>query len=132
MLLSFSGSCTGVASPLGALNPAEDLVKKKEFEKAGEFFWGAVACFINALEFLYTGKAHAKHGEMVEEAKKIAIGRENLRLLDAIGDAEKLHANYYHSFISKDEYPEYYEKARYALMEFEKILTEELAKFVYR
>lgn len=106
---------------------AEALVKKGELEKAGEFFWGAIACYINALELLYTGKAHARHSEMVIEAKTIASGRKDIRLLEAIREAEKLHANYYHSFITKDEFPVYYAAAKYAFIEFQKILEESLS-----
>ncbi|MCS4540696.1 MAG: hypothetical protein HYU03_08415 [Thaumarchaeota archaeon] len=46
----------------------EELAMKGELEKAGEFFWGAISCYLNALEFLDKGKAHGGHGEMVKMA----------------------------------------------------------------
>jgi hypothetical protein len=105
---------------------ADQLVRKHELEKAGEFYWGAVGCYLNALQFLFTGKAHSGHGEMVLEAKRIATERGDEPLLEAVKAAEKLHANYYHSFISEDEFPEYYEKALFAVRAFKGILSEKL------
>lgn len=107
---------------------AEALVKKDELEKAGEFYWGALACYLNSLELLYTGKAHSGHAEMVREAKSIASSRGDPDLVKAIGMAEKLHANYYHNILSPDEFPDYYERWKYAFQKFGEILKDELAR----
>ncbi len=103
----------------------EGLAKKGELEKAGEFFWGAIACYINALRFMHTGKAHGGHKEMVLDAKKIAAQIGDTPLFEAIEGAEKFHANYYHSFIPKDEFPQYYKKAEYAFLAFHRLLEQE-------
>jgi hypothetical protein len=108
---------------------ADGLVRKGELEKAGEFYWGALTCYLNSLELLRTGKSHSKHGEMVREAKQIASNRSDPALFNALQSAEKLHANYYHSILSEDEFPDYYEKWKYAFQGFEKILKEELSRW---
>lgn len=109
---------------------AEGLIRKGELEKAGEFLWGSIACYINCVELLHTGKAHSGHKEMVIEAKNIATVAQDTRLFEAIVGAEKLHANYYHSIIPEDEFPEYYDKAKYAFVTIQRILGDELASIV--
>jgi hypothetical protein len=109
-------------------NNGKLLLKKGELEKAGEMFWGAISCYINAIQLLHTGKAYGDHKQMVNDAKKIATNVGDKNLLDAIEQAEKFHANFYHGFIPKDEFPKYYEKAVYAFVTFDRILQQELAK----
>ena len=105
-----------------------ELVQKGEMEKGGEFIWGAVGAYLNALELLKTGKAKADHGQMVKNAEGVANSLGDKRLDEAIKSAEKLHANYYHSFLTKEEFLERAERARYAYERFGKILEDELSR----
>jgi hypothetical protein len=104
------------------------LVRRGELEKAGEFFWGAIASYVNALRFIYQGKASSGHKEMVLAAKEMAMQANDSKLFQAIETSEKFHANYYHGFISKDEFSKYYEEAKYAFDSFHSILERERVK----
>ena len=93
---------------LRCLANAEELAKRGELSKAGEMLWGAVVSYINAIAALMRGEPLRRHREVLRAAREIAIARGNEKLLRAFRRAEALHADFYHEFISREDFMEYH------------------------
>lgn len=57
---------------------------KGEYEKTGEFLWGALAAYINAIVFLRTGEAKYNHSKLVTAGKNIPKVVKDPDLLKAV------------------------------------------------
>lgn len=89
------------------LENAEKMISEKEYSKAGEMLWGAIATLLKAIGIMYS-KPIRNHRELIEIAKYIALVENDEELRKAIVQyAQALHANYYEEFIDMDEFPKY-------------------------
>ncbi|MDT7971178.1 MAG: PaREP1 family protein [Vulcanisaeta sp.] len=83
------------------LKEAEEEYAKGDLVQASEKLWGSVASLLNAIAEV-RGWEHSSHRDyqiIVENLFKETGDRELSICFDA---AEKLHANFYHNFLSKD------------------------------
>ncbi len=93
------------------LKNANDMIRKKEYSKAGEMVWGAVATIIKAIGILY-GRRTKNHREIIDLAKSISLQLNDKELLEGIVKyAQGFHANYYENFIEPEFFTDYYEKS---------------------
>ena len=85
------------------LKGAEEEYAKGDLVQASEKLWGAVASLLNAIAEV-RGWKHVSHRDyhiIVDNLFKETNDRELLICFDA---ASKLHANFYHDFMSKDAF----------------------------
>jgi len=83
--------------------------------------WGAFSCYVNAVGALF-GKVTHKHIQLVRVAKQLALERKDPAMFEQITQAERLHANFYHNFMTEEDFAKHYS----VLLEFLKKLSEEL------
>jgi len=81
------------------LKDAEELYAKGDLAQAGERYWGAVTALLNAIGEKrgwshYTHRDYAEIVERLSEELKEPLGR-------LFAGVERLHANYYHNFLTK-------------------------------
>ena len=95
-------------------NSAE-LLRRGELAKAGEMLWGAFVSYLNAIAVLLRGEPLRGHGEVRRLGRQVAIARGDRELHEYITTAEAMHANFYHEFMGKEEFMEYYGRALRAL-----------------
>ncbi len=74
-------------------------INRGEIEKASEMLWGALSCYANALSVLIRKKSLTTHSETVNFLKELAKETRDPQIIDAVGQAQQLHANFYHGFI---------------------------------
>ena len=107
---------------------AKIFLDKKEYEKTGEFLWGALAAYINAIIFIRTGEARYNHNKLVKAGEGIAKAVQDQDLLKAIkGTGQKLHANYYHGFLIVEDFQDMFPEIEKAIEKLDKILLNELS-----
>jgi hypothetical protein len=81
------------------LRESEELYAKGDLAQAGEKYWGAITALINAIAER-RGWSHYTHGDYAEIIERLSEElREPLGRLFA--SVERLHANYYHNFLTK-------------------------------
>jgi DNA-binding protein H-NS len=80
------------------LAEAEELYRKGDLPQSGEKYWGATAALLNAIAE-ERGWPHYSHRDYAEIVEKLS---EQLKepLGPLFANAERLHANYHHSFLS--------------------------------
>lgn len=88
---------------------AEKLYTKGDLVQAGEKYWGAVAALINAIgeRRNWNHYSHRDYSEIIErlsEELKEPLGR-------FFASVERLHANYYHGFLSRMNFEAHKEDA---------------------
>ncbi len=106
---------------------AKIFLDKKEYEKTGEFLWGALAAYINAIVFFKTGKAKYNHNKLVKAGEDIAKEVNDPDLLKAINrTGQKLHANYYHGFLILEDFKDMFPEIEKAIEKLDKILSSQL------
>ncbi|RSN76516.1 PaREP1 family protein [Candidatus Methanodesulfokora washburnensis] len=81
------------------LSEAEELYKRRDLSQSGEKYWGAVAALLNAIAEKkgwphYSHRDYADIVEKLSEELKEPLGR-------LFASAERLHANYYHNFLTE-------------------------------
>ncbi len=96
------------------LSEARDYVDKGDTVQASEKYWGAIASLLNIIGEL-RNMPHYKHSGYwdIIELVAVEIGGE---IIDMYGVAERLHANFYHNFIRKENFA-YYRKRVERLIE---------------
>jgi len=92
-----------------------ELLRRGELAKAGEMLWGALVSYLNAIAVLLRGEPLRRHGEVRKLGRQVAIARGDRELHEYIITTEAIHANFYHEFMSKEEFLEYYARALRAL-----------------
>lgn len=102
------------------------MIRKKEYTKAGEMLWGAIAELLKTIGIMY-GKPVKNHKELIGIAKEISLENEELRKA-IIHYAQGLHANYYEEFIDIDVFPEYWRESLKAYEKLFKIIIEKHGK----
>ena len=107
----------------GALRAnADAAISGGELDKAGEFLWGVMACYLNALKLMYTGKTAGTHKELMEVAIMVAKELGDERFRRAIKNAERLHANFYHLFLDAEDFARIYDDILYAARQLHELL----------
>ena len=91
------------------LKDAEELYAKGDLAQAGEKYWGAVTALLNAIGEKrgwnhYTHRDYAEIVERLSEELKEPLGR-------LFAGVERLHANYYHNFLTKVNFEAHKEDA---------------------
>jgi len=102
----------------------DESIGRGELDKAGEFLWGVVSCYLNALRLMLTGRVAADHKELMATAEQVAKNLNDERFIRAIREAERLHANFYHSFLDLQGFTQTYGEVMYALERLHGKLTE--------
>ncbi len=80
------------------LAEAEELYRKGDLPQSGEKYWGATAALLNAIAE-ERGWPHYSHKDYADIVEKLSE-QLNEPLGPLFANAERLHANYYHSFLS--------------------------------
>jgi hypothetical protein len=75
---------------------------RREFDKASEDLWGVVNAIASALSILLSGKPIKDHRNLRELINDIAI--ENPEIIKLYREAERLHANFYHGFLTQEDF----------------------------
>lgn len=85
---------------------ARRYANEENFPQACEKYWGAVTSLLNIVGEL-KNMDHYKHSDYWEIMEIIAVEVKDEELLKLFAIAEKMHANYYHNFIKKKNFPSY-------------------------
>ena len=104
---------------------ADEAISRGELDKASEFLWGIVSCYLNGLKLLRTGKPASNHRELVRVAEDVEKVLADERFSTAMRNAEKLHANFYHMFLSTRDLAQLYREIMYALKRLHELLYRE-------
>ncbi|RLF23575.1 MAG: PaREP1/PaREP8 domain-contain protein [Thermoprotei archaeon] len=89
------------------LEEAKKYFEKGELSQAGEKYWGATTALLNIVA-LRRGWRHYSHRDYSDIVERIAEELKNPVISKLFAIAERLHANYYHSFIrSKELFDDY-------------------------
>jgi hypothetical protein len=103
------GSTFGMRLHDRYLREAEELYASGDLARAGEKYWGAVTALINAIAERrgWSHYSHRDYAEVIErlsEELKEPLGR-------LFASVERLHANYYHNFLTKVNFDAHREDA---------------------
>lgn len=88
------------------LRNVDELIEKKELNKAGEMLWGSIAELLKAIGIInnYPTRTHA---ELMNLAQVIYTITNDVELRKAIKrDAQALHANFYQNFMDEEIFHE--------------------------
>ncbi|NVM30987.1 MAG: hypothetical protein HWN65_19255 [Candidatus Helarchaeota archaeon] len=92
------------------LKNANLMVKKQEYNKAGEMLWGAMTSLLKAIGIMHN-KPIRNHKEIIKVAKFIALIKNDKELNEAIvNSGQTLHANFYENFLDLEVFKEHQEK----------------------
>jgi hypothetical protein len=102
---------------------AEELYKKGEFPQSGEKYWGATAALLNAIaeKRKWPHYSHRDYAEIVEKLSEQL--KEPLGPLFA--NTERLHANYYHNFLSPLNFEAHRQQTLKLIEKLRTLLTQE-------
>ncbi len=90
------------------LADAEELYRKGDLAQAGEKYWGAVTALLSAIAEK-RGLPHYTHRDFWEVVEVIVEETRNPDYSTLFSLAEKLHANFYHSFLRKEPFDKHRE-----------------------
>lgn len=76
------------------------MLAEGALDKASETLWGLFTDYTHALSLVSTGRILSRHKETVSYAREVGTTRGDDRLLRAVNAAERMHANFYHGFVS--------------------------------
>ena len=85
------------------LNDAEELYNKGDLPQSGEKYWGAVAALLNAIAEK-RGLPHYSHGDYAVLIDELYRETKDKALVVDFRMVEGLHANFYHNFMSREEF----------------------------
>jgi hypothetical protein len=105
------------------LAEAEELYEKGDLPQSGEKYWGAAAALLNAIAE-ERGWPHYSHRDYAEIVEKLS---EQLKepLGPLFANAERLHANYYHNFLSPLNFEAHREQTLKLIEKLKTLLTQE-------
>ena len=96
---------------------------KGEYTKAGELLWGSIAEAAKALSLKYTGQPVNDHKKIRYYLDKLCLGYDNKEYCRELNRAaERLHINFYETFLEKDEFLETFEKGKLLLSFLENLI----------
>lgn len=81
---------------------AQKFLKNKEFEKASEMMWGAMASILKA-KGAEAGLIIGGHAKLWEYAGKLSKETNNPEIFNSFELASNLHKNFYESYLSEQE-----------------------------
>ncbi len=90
------------------LKEGRNLLKDKNYNQAGEKYWGAVATLIKAVADK-KGKKLMSHGEIWKFIKEIADEMKEEGIINLFGSANNLHQNYYEGWLPPEVVKKYAE-----------------------
>ena len=85
-----------------------NLYAKGDLQQAGEKLWGAVVSLINAYASL-RGLPHYTHRDLWVAVERIVEETKDPEYSVLFGSAERLHANFYHNFMTKQSFDKHVE-----------------------
>lgn len=77
--------------------------EKKAFSKASEYLWGVLNNLVTAIA-LFDGINNLNHAEIIAFVKKISVERELPELRIQMSVANNIHANFFHDFMSEEDF----------------------------
>ncbi|MBI4181801.1 MAG: hypothetical protein HY520_02435 [Candidatus Aenigmarchaeota archaeon] len=86
---------------------AENPIQKRDFRKASELLWGAIAQAMKALG-ASSGITIRTRGQIRDFVKQIAQDMSDPAFFKTFRQLEALHRNFYDEEILEEEFPEYY------------------------
>jgi len=89
------------------LDEAQKYAEMGDIVQASEKYWGAITSLLNIIGEL-RNMPHYRHSDYWEIIETIAMELDK-EVIDLYGIAERLHANFYHNFIKKENF-QYYRK----------------------
>ena len=92
------------------LDEAEEHYQRGELVQAGEKLWGAICALLNAIGELRR-LPHYSHRDYVDIVEILVRETEDLELARLFASAERLHANFYHGFLSRPSFEAHREDA---------------------
>lgn len=95
------------------LSNADKKLAEGELSKAGEFLWGAIAIQLKTIGALNDFPVD-DHAKTIVVGDRVAAARNDPQLRAAIMMAEKLHANYYETFLREEEFTRYVAEVKLA------------------
>jgi len=98
------------------LSEARRFTNEGDIPQASEKYWGAVTSLLNIVGEL-KNMDHYKHSDYWEIMETIMVDVGNKELSRLFATVEKMHANYYHNFIKKENFPSYAEAAEELIKE---------------
>ena len=85
------------------LKAAEELYARNDLAQAGEKYWDAVTALLNAIAEL-KGWGHYSHRDYDVIIGRLYKETGDRSILTNFGMVERLHANFYHNFMDKEEF----------------------------
>ena len=85
---------------------AKKLAEKGDIVQAGEKYWGAITALLNIVGEL-KNVSHYSHSDYWDIMEMIIAETQDDEIRRLFATAEKMHANYYHGFIRKENFPSY-------------------------
>ena len=92
------------------LDEAEEHYRAGELVQAGEKLWGAVCALLNAIGEL-KGLPHYSHRDYVDIIEALVQETGDRELARFFASAERLHASFYHAFLSRPSFEAHREDA---------------------
>lgn len=73
----------------------------ENYSKASEFLWGALNNLFFAIGLFY-GRKIGKHNEVIIFLNELATEQQSDKMIEQMRAAERIHANFFHNFMTKD------------------------------
>ena len=101
---------------------AEELYERGDFVQAGEKYWGAVTALLNALAEK-RGWPHYSHRDYAVAVERLYNETGDKELVINFSLAERLHANFYHNFLSPQGFQLHREAVLTLIQKLKKLTT---------
>ena len=98
--------------------------EEKAFSKAAEYLWGVLNNLVTSIALFY-GHKSLNHQQIISFVKTLAHEKKMGEMIEQMSAANSLHANYYHDFMSEDDF-EINKKKTLKLLETLKTILNEL------
>ncbi len=89
---------------------AKKLAKENDIVQASEKYWGAITALLNIIGEL-KNVSHFSHSDYWDIMEMIISETQDDEMRRLLATVEKMHANYYHNFIRKENFPSYVKDA---------------------
>ncbi|MBI2304614.1 MAG: HEPN domain-containing protein [Chloroflexi bacterium] len=96
------------------LENAAEVLGKEEWEKGAEFIWGALAEALKAVA-LSNDRLLRTHSELRRFARELSKERQDPEISEAFARGERLHSDFYESFLDPEDIAEDMEHIRRAV-----------------
>jgi len=82
-------------------------IKQEEYPKAGEALWGSINVYLKIISLIALHRPlSSRHGDIKQFVRALSNSVRDPELFRMYEKAEKLHANFYHNFLDKEEFDE--------------------------